>query len=305
MRLVWLVTISVMVGAAAPEDESRYLPDYYAGEFAPALRRSAPAVQQHLTDEPQRISGDRAGITETNQRGTEQSPLVVKLVEPKQAERKTDEGSSYKPSHANQWVKWIRLAIDSLSTSDWVAVGAVLVAALQFGALVCTIRVMRHSAERQLRAYLSIEPGKIKTFDIGSVIEIEMIIRNHGQTPAYKAHHHGAVEILANPLPAFFEIDAPTGDTSSATTVHPDQETRAACRGRVELTKENVLALTTTDEIRVNLFGMVAYEDVFGRNRLTQSLISIPSADIRAIATHKTVEMGIRWVYNYKHTKAT
>ena len=101
-----------------------------------------------------------------------------------------------------------------MTTSDKVAVGAVLFAALQFVALVATIVVMVRTGRRQLRAYVFSDTGDIinvakpmedvpdgkeppkgalRWNNLGPVAVLRT--RNTGQTPAYEMIHWAAIQL--------------------------------------------------------------------------------------------------------------
>lgn len=50
-----------------------------------------------------------------------------------------------------------------------------------------TVNSMNMTAETQLRAYVLVSAGKVSNFVAGQIPEVEIVIRNTGQTPAYKA----------------------------------------------------------------------------------------------------------------------
>jgi hypothetical protein len=275
------------------------------GQQVPAAATLAPPTQQDFPNKPQRIPGDRAQAPDHDQRGTDQFPLVVKVITPPTTEAEADKGAKDKPDKTYQWVQWVRIAAGKLSTSDWVAVGAVLVGTLQFWILWRTVRVMRRSSERQLRAYVSVEPGEMINLQVGAEIEIEMIITNHGQTPAHKTVHYGSVVIMRNPLPPDFRIGERDKAAASGGTIYPQGHIRAVSRRAAKLTSEEASALASTDQIRLYVPGAIEYKDVFGKTRTSQFLASIPSDDIQGLVARAPKGGKLRFVHDLKHTKAT
>ena len=61
-------------------------------------------------------------------------------------------------------------------------------------ALIVTITVMMRTARRQLRAYVFIDSTRIDGMNAGQTPEVALVIKNFGQTPAYKVTHWIASE---------------------------------------------------------------------------------------------------------------
>jgi hypothetical protein len=78
-------------------------------------------------------------------------------------------------------------------------------------------RAMQDTAERQLRAYVSIEAG-LKKLNVGDVPEYQLFIQNTGQTPAYTIRHINRFALVpfppTEPLPEAVAF-ATSGWTSS------------------------------------------------------------------------------------------
>jgi hypothetical protein len=93
---------------------------------------------------------------------------------------------------------------DFWTLSDKIAVWVIIVGGFQFFALIGTIEVMRRTAKRQLRAYVlpessSLFEGNMLTPprpDQTNVPGIVMLIKNSGQTPAYKVASYAQLGIF-------------------------------------------------------------------------------------------------------------
>lgn len=161
------------------------------------------------------------------------------------------------------------------------------------------------TAERQLRAYVSIKPGTIKTFKIGSIIEVEMATVNHGQTPAYRIGNSGAVQIRRYPL-ADFSVDGSVEEGKNGATLHRGEETRAVSSSIFPLSADEITILTSTDEMRLYVFAVATYRDIFDKKRTTQILASIPSADLKkGVYASPGEQVDLRFVFEPDHTHAT
>jgi len=144
----------------------------------------------------------------SQQDGTEDHPLVVKLAQTSQANGKTSANEANTPSKPNQG--W--------SLADKIAVIATAAGFLQFVALLLTIWIMVRNARRQLRAYIIAETGTIGNvanpdptvgpprltparidypeFGPAGIVHI----KNVGQTPAYDVLHWGSLSFREWPL---------------------------------------------------------------------------------------------------------
>lgn len=168
------------------------------------------------------------------------------------------------------------------------------------------VRGAEDTAERQLRAYVSVEVGAAISFRVGEIIRIGMLMKNHGQTPAYKIAHHGLVALIANPLPAEFRIRPPADLNPSAGTLHPDQDTRAISSSRAPLSREEFEMLTSTESVRAYILGVATYQDIFGREWTTQTFGFIRNDDLlAAVADIGGTDRSVRFVYVDEHTYAT
>jgi hypothetical protein len=150
----------------------------------------------------------------------------------------------------------------------------VIVGAVQFAALIAqaivfwfTLRQMRDTSRRQLRAYLGISESAVK-LEPENIPEGQIHIKNFGQTPAYKVRHWTGVAIFPHPL----NLQLP----------EPPQELRislaiigaGAHHINVVPVKQPIPAqwvqLLGTPQYTVYVYGCVTYEDIFGREWRTQ-----------------------------------
>src|SRR5260370_27512520 len=105
-------------------------------------------------------------------RGTEQTPFVIKVLPSEQTKENPD---STKTEGPRSWS-------DRLSLSDKIAILASGVAFLQFLVLLATVYVMRRTAQRQLRAYVCLFGGSItlRKVEQQTFIEGYVSLKNFG-----------------------------------------------------------------------------------------------------------------------------
>jgi hypothetical protein len=199
-----------------------------------------------------------------NQRGAEQSAAGVKIIG---AEPQT-QGSPAHYAHSR----------DEKPATDWWMVGVVgLVGLLQLAAFIVqakrlgqTIGVMKDTAERQLRAYVSANKGSI-TIDGTTKIKFFLRLRNSGQTPAYKLSTKPKPVIYRPPGPLVFDtIDK---DMNMGAVIGPGGVFKInAWKDMAEGAPDAEAARLIIDSIDngaaiLYVHGRADYEDVFEKTR--------------------------------------
>lgn len=160
---------------------------------------------------PKQVSECCQGQPCSQQNGTEDHPLVVKLTQSSHAQGEANADETNTPKNPTQ--PW--------SLADKIAVGATIAGFLQFLALLFTIGIMVRNGRRQLRAYVMAEIGNIVNVanpdkskgpifktgaelahpEWGPIVRIQ--IKNTGQTPAYAVVHWAELYYREFPLKSF------------------------------------------------------------------------------------------------------
>jgi len=208
---------------------------------------------------------------QNDQRGTEQSPLVVKVApspntkeEAAQAEKEKDE----------------RMAMERRSEiTTRIIAGATIIQAI---ALIITIIVMIITTRRQLRAYVFLD-----TIDLGNVFGSPpppvkgqtatpvgpwifkpdrgpmtvIMIKNSGQTPAYNVVHTAYIGIYEYPNPVF--PTPPESSFRTVLTIPPDGRTSKVVGMDHPLTPEEIDNLIKGTQA-IYIYGTITYK-TFGR----------------------------------------
>ncbi|TIP18405.1 hypothetical protein [Mesorhizobium sp.] len=127
-----------------------------------------------------------------------------------------------------------------------------------------SVDVARSSAEKQLRAYLSIRHMKTVMVS-GQIARVKVRLVNAGQTPARKIRLAYIGQFEANPeaTKIYFR---PTAGRPSVMDVGPNRQMGFTINGDIILT-ESVLNDMARDSIRMVVAGVITYEDVFGKTR--------------------------------------
>jgi hypothetical protein len=169
-----------------------------------------------------------------------------------------------------------------LGTGDKIAIIATFVGFLQFVILVITWRVMRRSARRQLRAYVSAVVDFMFSFDDNHLSSASFTMKNVGQTPAYRLTHRTRIIIAPEPLPQGFKFSKLTGPGSPPIVLFPNvpfNGTKTADR----LFSTSEIASIRENTSRIYIYGEIRYRDVFGRRRWTK-FSQFVSADIDTLS---------------------
>jgi hypothetical protein len=235
--------------------------------------------QQGVAWQPDRKSEETKQHSDTQQGiAQNETSFATKATEGEQAQGKANDNASKTPKEAPESKGW--------SLSDKIAAVASIIAAVQSFALFWTIREMRMSSQRELRAYLSAEECKLAD---GSQIReailssnkyrqnlvsddvqdnkpyIHIAIKNSGQTPAYRVGHFYCVYVTDNEN----EIMEPS--------IPPHAERPYVGPGSGMVRRqpyERILSDSEIDEIRaaikaIYVVGRIEYIDAFGCRHFT------------------------------------
>jgi hypothetical protein len=126
----------------------------------------------------------------TDQRGTDESPFVIKVLPAPQAQEKPNTDLAKSPENRS----------DTWGLSDKIAIIAIAVGFLQFLALFATVWVMVRNGRRQLRAYVFISKAEISDIMSNQNLTAKIAVRNFGQTPAYNVETSIGIQTAQFPL---------------------------------------------------------------------------------------------------------
>jgi hypothetical protein len=162
----------------------------------------------------------------------------------------------------------------------------------------------RETSRKQLRAYLSLKPSNMVF--IGDVpLEIDLIIKNHGQTPASRVVFQNAVHFPEYPLPQGYDPGNPADGGDSTEGVWPDEKSSVKRELGRAIAPEILRGLKAGNR-RVVAFGFVRYNDIFGEPHFTKLCASF---DWRQMATAKRKQdpatghntFDFEWQYETQH----
>jgi hypothetical protein len=221
-------------------------------------QRPPPSPTEPDRQTQTQTKGDQKKPSDDN-RGTEQSPLVVKIIgtEPKAQNGTADNSESHQEKSPDWWTIGATLALVCVGLLQFVAF---IVQARRLGQ---TINIMKDTAERQLRAYVGLK-GVVTIANVaqGQKPIVTAPVGNFGQTPAYKVKLLPKTETIEFPNP----VKVP-----GLRVVNPGNdgfEIRASMK--TVLTEMDMAALTNK-QAAIYFFGEIIYYDMFcHHNRTTK-----------------------------------
>jgi hypothetical protein len=203
--------------------------------------------------------------TNNEQRGSEQSPFIIKVL-PSEKTQNESPGGGHKGlgNRDNSW-----------GLSDKIAVIASIVAFLQFVALIGTVLVMVLNGRRQLRAYVA--PENMGIFE-GNMVSppqparinvpgIAMLIKNSGQTPAYKVVSLAKIAVIAVQDEKIALVLPPMEERFSNTLSAGSTFSKSLWFDR-PLTPTEIADIVTGARA-IYLYGRIEYQDAFKKRRFT------------------------------------
>jgi hypothetical protein len=151
------------------------------------------------------------------------------------------------------------------------------------------------TAERQLRAYVSIESGGNGRQRRGGRFEFKPVITNNGLTPAEDVQILSRVGLVAPIIPSTFDYALLPAPNPSVSTIGPRQSrVHNVIYHRILTIAER--RRVVKGELAFHIYGTVSYTDVFKRRRLTNfsMVVFLPKRSLSAF-----------WSYTEHHNDAT
>lgn len=214
--------------------------------------------------------------SKTEQRDSEKSSLFVKTPSPTTQADRDYEAYEKREKPANE-----RKITDATVALAWITgILAMFTAGLWF-ATYCLVRDAKKTAERQLRAYVSVDGVNIKPLAPGEPAFVTLAIQNHGDTPASDLDFSGAIEIFSHPLQDNHTFLPEPSWQKIKVTLFPKSAAHSA--GAVTnrpLTPEEIAVVSNkASGRRLYVYGMVKYQDAFKKPRQTEFCFSITDID--------------------------
>jgi hypothetical protein len=198
-------------------------------------------------------------------RGTEQSPVIVKILPSEQKPETTE---------SNGLAKWFY----GWSLSDRIAVIASLAAFLQFLALIAIVLVMRRTGQRQVRAYIIAGTTDVSMQGPQNAVSIsvKITIRNTGQTPARDVSIVCKTDLLEHPIKLPFDFALGSGADLSRSVLGAGRDAESTSSAERPFNADEMARGRNREgDSRIYTWGSVSYRDVFGRKHFTNFCSSL------------------------------
>jgi hypothetical protein len=140
-----------------------------------------------------------------------------------------------------------------------------------------TIKKMRDTEERQLRAYVFIESGRLERNFDDNRLAAKMKIKNSGQTPAYELTHTTAVRIVP---PEFADGFSEEGFSKQKFNVPPNTELSITFFSKSNFDLEDQREYANGN-VKILVYGTLKYRDAFRKTRTTDFRFEV-SGDVWA-----------------------
>jgi hypothetical protein len=224
-----------------------------------------PAPHSAIRRPPNQITERSEQQASADQRGSEQSPFIVKILPANDAQKETKQNTTQRPDDpSNVW-----------TLSDKIAVYATGAGFLQFVVLAITVWAMIHHARRQLRAYVlpdncAIVDGTMLTpprQDRVGVPGVSMLIKNSGQTPAYKVVSWAQIAVIFMRDEQTALVVPPVAERFSNTVGASGLFNKALWYDRPLAANE--IADIAAGVRAIYLYGRIEYRDAFKKKRFT------------------------------------
>jgi hypothetical protein len=167
------------------------------------------------------------------------------------------------------------------------------------------------TAERQLRAYVLVQPVTLYDFAEGRRLSADFTIRNVGQTPAYRVRAVADIDIFDHPL-VDYQGELILPDPNAPIPTRALQPTGDfLCGGQMDrpLTALDVMQVLAGENRRVYLFGVVIYEDAFGEERRTKFCCYVGGREFARIVhlaqQQKSTAIKMPWDFAVLHNEST
>lgn len=252
-----------------------------------------------------------------DQRGTDQSPLSVKILpDPDAGEKEEKEEQDHQrraqfeaklaleTERIAEYTRWLaafalgllfvalgqialfgvqlrhlrRSAQDAADTTKAAAESA-RAATAQAGIARDSLKAMQNTAERQSRAYVEVEIEKLDLNAANTgVAEVVLRVRNVGRTPARDLVCNSWVELRPWPQPPNAAFTGPADPNQSKAIVNPGQARHFKTATKAPLKAFELEEIAAGTPRRLYVFGSVTYRDVFRNDLVTEFCVAIKAA---------------------------
>lgn len=199
------------------------------------------------------------------------------------------------------------LGIVGLSGTIWLSVRSANAAIRAAKATESSVGIAGMTAERQLRAYVSITLGKVTIPpNLEGKIEVSIEVANHGQTPAFQTTMFTIFRDCVHPLRRRVFEDRSTKEPYSIITIFPGAKSHmhSTSGDGEQFTSDQIDRWMASDTNRLHVIFMVKYRDAFEQDRWTEVAVNINGGNLARMMSGGEFR-NIDWEYAPHHNTAT
>jgi hypothetical protein len=167
-------------------------------------------------------------------------------------------------------------------------------------ATILLVKDARKTAERQLRAYVVVVTVDFITqTSADSRFEGVFKIRNAGQTPAYKMRVKSHTCPLSHPIGSDFNFVVDDLADQSIVMLGPREDAGHRSVAAAPLTADEIQLVTNPGSAaRLYTYGVVLYEDSFGKERFTNFCYFVDWAEVPGVPNAHSITMHVSKHHN-------
>jgi hypothetical protein len=230
--------------------------------LALALTIGAAQSQESASERPKQKRAEPKNKAQAEQRGTEKLPFVATTPEKTEAKTKREEAERHDKAWNERWLTYSTMWLGGVTTA------LALFTYWLWGATRKLVVGSEQTAQKQLRAYISMVGGSITLQNNAMFIRIYIQVKNSGQTPAYKVSTWVTHQIR----------DLPQFDPSFTEAQPPEQRGGRSIVGPqmpIDLLIDHPITPEEREGInngikRIYVWGQIDYTDVFNEPRWTK-----------------------------------
>jgi hypothetical protein len=201
---------------------------------------------------------------------------------PSQVNSSRDEKSDHRGENAAE------ISVLGIKPGEWLLS---IITLMLWGATVGLVRGGDKTAERQLRAYVSVESGAMfrQSRKTGLRFEFRPNVVNNGQTPAQDVKITSFLRITEPKIPEGLDYRLPI-TPGSVSTIGPRQARFHSAIASRRLTIAELRQIQIGTHV-FHVFGSVTYRDIFNEPRATNfSFVIYPGKNTRSAVWHHTAQ---------------
>jgi hypothetical protein len=255
------------------------------GELIRSLLSGIRGIVTAIQEQEKGIAPETSSTQKTTNKQDSVPPFVranVHIVESVEVHKKAEETTEERAYQSKTLkVSWLSFCV-ALAT----LISLIVYACITHGQLIAireTNWISRDVAQKQLRAYVGIEPSFLENLAPNSTTTVSFSVTNFGQTPAYNSRIYSDVQILPYPFPESlaFPFAPPLGTKfGSVSAIYPHSPLPAGKKMDRSLTRDEALAVYEGSKSRLYAGGTLFYDDIFNKSHCTRFFASLGGPEL-------------------------